>query len=300
MDLSRTEAVLVELGAGSRSALREVIWRTGIRRIVQMDEMPSPKSEEFLNADVILIGADGPGPESLSLIRQIRQSASTANPFAFVFATHFEPTREAITGALEAGVDMILGKPLSTAVLHQRMGVQMASARKWMVSSNYIGPERPAGPGSGQGTRLAAPHLLQMKAAGARVEDIRAAVESTKAQVVQQRKLHLAYQTAFVVARAEVAPTDPAALAELKQLRPMIQELLPQIEDPDRRFEAQIAADELLARLSHLSSGAEANAMSYGPAVALAAQVFCLSVGRGQVERAVTEIRAAAKMLHGR
>jgi hypothetical protein len=40
--------------------------------------------------------------------------------------------------------------------------------------------------------------------------------------------------------------------------------------------------------------------MSYGPAVALAAQVFCLSVGRGQVERAVTEIRAAAKMLHGR
>jgi hypothetical protein len=86
MDLSRTEAVLVELGAGSRSALREVIWRTGIRRIVPMNEIPSPKSEEFLDADVIVIGADGPGPESLSLIRQIRQSASTANPFAFVFA----------------------------------------------------------------------------------------------------------------------------------------------------------------------------------------------------------------------
>lgn len=298
VDLSKTEAVLVELGAGSRSALREVVWRTGIRRIVQMDEIPSPKSEEFLNADVILIGADGPGPESLSLIRKIRQSASTANPFAFVFATHFEPTREAITGALEAGVDMILGKPLSTAVLHQRMGVQMASPRKWLVSSNYIGPERPAGPGSGTGTRLA--DLLQLKAAGARVEDIRAAVESSKAQVVEQRKLHLAYQTAFVVARAEVAPTDPAALAELKLLRPMIQELLPQIEDPDRRFEAQIAADELLARLSHLASGVQANAMSYGPAVTLAAQVFCLAVGRGQVERAVTEIRAAAKMLHGR
>ena len=217
-----------------------------------------------------------------------------------MFATHFEPTREAISGALEAGVDMILGKPLSTAVLHQRMGVHLAAPRKWMVSSSYIGPERPAGPGSGTGTRLAAPHLLQMKAAGARVEDIRAAVESTKAQVVQQRKLHLAYQTAFVVARAEVAPTDPAALAELKQLRPMIRELLPQIEDPDRRFGAQVAADELLARLSHLSSGAQATAMSYGPAVALAAQVFCLAVGRGQVHRAVTEIRAAAKMLHGR
>jgi DNA-binding response OmpR family regulator len=169
MDLSRTEAVLVELGAGSRSALREVIWRTGIRRIVQMNEIPSPKSEEFLNADVIVIGADGPGPESLSLIRQIRQSASTANPFAFVFATHFEPTREAISGALEAGVDMILGKPLSTAVLHQRMGVHLAAPRKWMVSSSYIGPERPAGPGSGTGTRLAAPHLLQMKAAGPQV-----------------------------------------------------------------------------------------------------------------------------------
>jgi DNA-binding NarL/FixJ family response regulator len=295
MNLSTTEGILIEPGAGSRSALREVMWRAGVRRIVQFDDMPSAKSEEFASADVILIGLDGTTPEALSIVRQVRQRVSAANPFAFVFATHFGPTRESIIGALEAGVDTVLGKPLSAATLSQHVAAQIASPRKWLVSSNYVGPERAAGPGSGQGTRLTAPHVLQLKTSGASSKEIQDAVRKTWTEVAQHRALHTAYQVGVWVARAEAAPTDPAAIADLKLLGPMLTDLMPQIEDPDRRFEAQIAADELLARVSNLPVAAAARVASLSPALVLAAQILCLTVGRGQVDRAVGEIRAVAR-----
>lgn len=295
MNLDTAEGILIEPGAGSRSALREVMWRTGVRRIVQFDDIPPVRSEELATADVILIGLDGATSEALSVIRKVRQWASTANPFAFVFATQFEPTREAIVGALEAGVDTVLGKPLSVATLRQHMTTQIAAPRQWLVSSGYVGPERRTGPGSGRGTRLAAPHLLQMKSAGVPVGQIQDAVRRTWTEVAQHRALHSAYQVGFWVARAEAAPTDPAAIADLKLLGPLLTELMPQIEDPDRRFEAQIAADELLARVSFLPAAAAARVASLTPALALAAKILCLTVGRGQVERAVGEIRAAVR-----
>jgi CheY-like chemotaxis protein len=295
MNLDTTEGILIEPGAGSRSALREVMWRSGVRNIVQFDGIPSARAEEFATADMIVIGLDGTTPETLAIIRQIRQWASTANPFAFVFATQFEPTREAILGALEVGVDTVLGKPLSAATLRQHMTTQLATPRRWLVSSNYVGPERRTGPGSGKGTRLAAPHLLQLKSAGASAADIQDAVRRTWTDVAQHRALHSAYQVGFWVARAEAAPTDPATNADLKLLGPLLTELMPQIEDPDRRFEAQIAADELLARVSFLPVAATARVAALGPVMTLAAKILCLTVGGGQVDRAVTEIRAAVR-----
>ena len=294
VDLGTIEGILIEPGAGSRSALREILWQAGVRKILQMEEMPAPDTAELANADMIVIGVDASAPDAVALIGSVRHRASVANPFATIFATQFEPTHERIAGAMSAGVDTVLNKPLSIAALRQRMAAHVASRRDWLVSASYIGPIRATGQGSGPGTRLPAPHVVQMKATGATTDAIRVAVDIAWTDVARQRVLHTAYQIAFRVARVEAVPTDRQAQADLKGVGALVRDLMPRIEPAELRFEAQIAADELLARLSGLPASGVARATSLDAAVRLAAEILCLSVGKGQPDRAAVEVRAAA------
>lgn len=295
LNLGSVEGILIEPGAGSRSALREILWQVGVRKILQVEDVPPAGSDELANVDMIVIGVDDPGPDAVAMIGNVRQRASAANPFATVFATQFEPTHERIAGALAAGADTVLNKPLSIATLRQRMAVHVAGPRDWLVSASYIGPARASGPGSGSGTRIAAPHVVRMKATGVPADEIRVAVDSAWTDVARQRLLHSAYQIGFRVARAEAAPADLQVLADLKGVAALVRDLMPRVEPQERRFEAQVAADELLARIRNLPVSDAARRASLDAAVRLAAEILCLSVGKGQPERAAAEIRAAAR-----
>lgn len=295
MNLGVVESLVIEPGAGSRSVLREILWQAGMRRVTQLDDVPAADATELANADMILIGVDAPGPAALQMIGRIRHRASAANPFASVFATQFEPTPERVSGALAAGVDTILNKPVSLATLRQRITAHVAQPRDWLVSAGYIGPVRATGPGSGRGTRITAPHVVRLKATGASNDEIRIAVDTAWSDVARQRTLHTAYQVAFRVARAEAAPADPDAIADLKGLSALLRDLIPRIEPQDRRFEAQVAADELLARVSVLPAAVVPRAASLDAAVRLAAEILTIAVGKGQPDRAAAEIRAAAR-----
>jgi hypothetical protein len=295
VDLGAIEGILIERGAGSRSALRDVLWQIGVRRILQFEEVPPAGLAELASVELIMIGLDAGAPNAVTMIKQVRHRASAANPFASIFATQFEPTRDTLVGALAAGADTVLNKPLSVAMLRDRMAAHIVAARNWLVSASYIGPERPSGPGSGAGTRVAAPHVMQLTAQGASTTSVQGAVDSAWVEVARHRALHTAYQIAFRVARVDAAPSDPEAIAELKPIAGMLRDLIPRIEPSDRRFEAQVAADELLARISVLPASMPARVGTLDAAVRLAAEILCFTVGKGQADRAAAEIRVAAR-----
>jgi DNA-binding response OmpR family regulator len=239
----RAEIVILfgEVQVGARMALRQTLLREGFEKIWDFQSLM--ELEEHLNAafpDLVfidtLLGQEttdltrampSDGGKVSEIIRAIRHGEVGANPFVPVVATTWDPSSALVNDILNAGADDLLVKPLSGATMMDRINALIQRRKNFVVTSDYIGPDRRRDTprqemtGAMQVPLLSPPNPLatKMKGDGVSLAALRSQINEMKHQVNEQRLKRSAFQAAFLTIEilAAAKNSNAAALRENSQ-----------------------------------------------------------------------------------
>ena len=92
--------------------------------------------------DLVITDTKMPGGEIFELISRMRCGEVGDNPFAPVIMLTWDANADVIRNAAACGVDDILAAPISPAELFGRIKTLVSKRKPFVVTSDYIGPDR--------------------------------------------------------------------------------------------------------------------------------------------------------------
>ena len=140
--------------------------------------------------DLALCDAQG-GEEVCRIIQALRQEPESPNPFVIVLVMAWSMNADLMNSFSNAGVDGLILRPFSTAVLKKRIAAHTSSRKSFVVTSEYVGPDRREEQSRPSGVVLLdPPNSLMMKTDG-RSEPIAAARKFNTELCAARAKLDL-------------------------------------------------------------------------------------------------------------
>jgi DNA-binding response OmpR family regulator len=137
------EALIYDPVSANRMATRSALYALGFRKIETVSSVkafadhlrkrpPDLALCEMQNADGDLCG----------VIQALRQGTEGFNPFIVIIATAWEKTAGLISRVVNSGADDLLLRPFSTAVLQNRIDAHIQRRKGFVVTTDYVGPDR--------------------------------------------------------------------------------------------------------------------------------------------------------------
>lgn len=187
-----------------RYVLRSTVVRHGYREVQEYGRTPALKAALVQRTpDLIIIDAELPDGDACQLIADIRANKICDNPFVPVIITAWQPGADMVRKMVNSGADDLLVKPISPAFLLQRIEVLAGARKPFVVTSDYIGPDRRKDVNRGDGgvPLFDVPNTLRAKARGEFVDPIELSrsVASALLAINDQRMKRNAFQVAFAV-----------------------------------------------------------------------------------------------------
>lgn len=164
-----TAAVLLfDPHAAMRRASRAALEDMGFAHITPVGDLRAFSHKLDHDAfDLIIAEAFMDHHPVYDTVRAIREGDLCDNPFVSVLLTCWPRPADDIRRALDTGADDLLLRPFSAAQLCERIQQLAASARPYVVTSDYIGPDRRRGPArTNASPGFRAPNLLRARAEG--------------------------------------------------------------------------------------------------------------------------------------
>jgi len=171
-------------------------------------------SEEVSNKtyDLIIAESHDTGGAVGGLMRKIRTGEIGDNPFVIAITTSWNNETDHIQNLVDAGIDDILLRPFSTQNLQSRLGSLVDCRKNFVVTSDYIGPDRRDDAARKTGTLKAftPPNTLKAATVGDTKshEKITAEIITMKADVTKERVRRLAMK---IVVSMQVKLDNPEA-----------------------------------------------------------------------------------------
>jgi DNA-binding response OmpR family regulator len=151
--------------SANRTATRAALYALGFRRTETVSTI-----EAFVEAmqksppDIALCEAQGADEELCATIQQMRQGGSGYNPFIVVIVTAWEKSTTLINRVVSSGADDLLLRPFSTALLGQRIESHIERRKSFVITTDYVGPDRRKDQSRASNTELfEPPNSLRMK-----------------------------------------------------------------------------------------------------------------------------------------
>ena len=86
--------------------------------------------------------AQGAETELCAMIQALRQGATGYNPFIVIIVTAWENNNALVGRVINSGADDLLLRPFSTAVLGNRIRTHVERRKGFVITSEYVGPDR--------------------------------------------------------------------------------------------------------------------------------------------------------------
>ena len=209
-----------------RDGIRGGLYGQGFRYIMVTDKMSVVETAVATNSvDLMICETELPDGDLYDLVHKIRHHELGDNPFIVVTALITEPTPKMVKKIFDAGCDDLIPKPISTGLLFERV-LNLARNRKpFVVTSDYIGPNRRAKPrpGTQQNPEIDVPNPLTAKAADdTSAEDLQAEIDKVANVLNEQKMERHAYQINYLVERIvplyEDGTADESVISHLDRL----------------------------------------------------------------------------------
>lgn len=303
MPHSPPRVVLAEPPGEVRSAFLATLKEVGteaVELISRFEELVEELSAGSLDL-LVLNYAFGEG-KGYRLVKELRldKMGPKANPFLPVVMTTWDNGGGPVKAALSTGIDDLLIFPLPMGTLKKRVGALAQKRRPFVVTSDYIGPERRSDPNrKSEVPHFDPPNTLGRKLAGEAVSDEQIAAEMQKVrdEVSAEKLRRDAFQITFLsrlivddhkagvgtdvlldrlskVAKMSEGLLDRATEAQAATLRPMIQTLVGTIGDCDSDLDIESQTFKRTLRLLEpVSQGITLAVREHGDAGALADEV---------------------------
>ncbi len=116
--------------------------------------------------DLLVLDLDLPDGSALGVVQEIRQGRLGRNPFLPIILLTWARQPKVLQRAVSSGIDLILVKPVSPAQLFSRIDGLVAQRRPFIVTADYVGPDRRGHAMSGDAQRYEVPNTLKEKLEG--------------------------------------------------------------------------------------------------------------------------------------
>ena len=254
--------------------------------------------------ELLLCEATAGDSEVLQFVRDVRAGEVGHNPFIAMLLTSWARDGGALKQAISSGADDVVIRPFSTSFLDDRVRTLVRARKPFIVTSDYIGPDRRRDPAreSGGVEPINAPNLLRsvVEGDGHDVEqDQRWIVEAREA--VDSERLRRLAMRIVVGVEAAVREMDRGARPQIdagdfgraaKELRLRLARM--------RCGEASQIAQALCEITTKLTEPEGFNKANLGLAKELAQGAYAAYAGGDQIERSAEEIERTVQALRKR
>ncbi len=220
-----------------RDAIRGGLYGQGFRYIMVTDRMSVVETAVATNkVDLMVCDTELPDGDLYDLVHKIRHHELGDNPFILVTALITAPTPKMVKKIFDAGCDDLIQKPISTGLLFERV-LNLARNRKpFVVTSDYIGPDRRTEPqpGTQQNPPIDVPNPLKTKTDDTSEVDLQAEIDKVANVLNEQKMERHAHQINHLVER--IVPLYEDGTADESIVR-HLDRLLYVSEDISRRLE---------------------------------------------------------------
>ena len=137
------ETLIYDPVPSNRTATRSLLYHLGFRRIDTVSSLETlNEMMQRRPPDLALCEAQGSESELCSMIQNLRQGATGYNPFVVIIVTAWEKSATLVSSVLNSGADDLLLRPFSTALLGQRIVGHIERRKGFVITSDYVGPDR--------------------------------------------------------------------------------------------------------------------------------------------------------------
>ncbi len=166
LSFDSVDVLIYDPVSSNRTATRSAMYSLGFRKTETVSTL-----EAFIEAvqsnppDIALCEAQGAADELCSTIQQLRQGSAGHNPFIVIIVTAWEKNTTLINRVVSSGADDLLLRPFSTALLGQRIESHVDRRKGFVITTEYVGPDRRRDSGREPQVELfEPPNSLKMKA----------------------------------------------------------------------------------------------------------------------------------------
>ncbi|MEE9545324.1 MAG: response regulator, partial [Rhodospirillales bacterium] len=150
-------------------SLKTLLRNTGFSSmgsVKNLGDIKAALAEE--NPDLMICEWPFPEGDPGGLIHALRHHEVGSNPFLPVIIVTGDPTPDLVGKVIDSGADDLIIKPLSSAVLLERIEGLVRARKPFIVTSDYIGPERRKNkhPDALEIPLIEVPNTLREKASG--------------------------------------------------------------------------------------------------------------------------------------
>ncbi|MBS0274426.1 MAG: hypothetical protein JSR55_08495 [Proteobacteria bacterium] len=159
------ETLVYDPVAANRTATRSLLYTIGFRRIETVSTLSDlHECMKRRPPDLVLCEAQGVEADLCKMIQDLRQGATGYNPFVVIIVTAWENSGALVTSVINSGADDLLLRPFSTTVLGARILSHVERRKSFVITTDYVGPDRNKEPGKRSNVQLfQPPNSLKLK-----------------------------------------------------------------------------------------------------------------------------------------
>ncbi|MCP5368171.1 MAG: response regulator transcription factor [Hyphomicrobiales bacterium] len=238
-DFDAIKVLLVDSHWQLRSTFAASLQAQGFRDVVSTARLETVR--RMLAAtpiDLLIVDLERFEREICTLAGRLRSGESDLNQFTIMIALAADTGMARTMRIIDAGFDDLLVKPFSLEDLHRRIGRFLRIRRRFIVASDYIGPDRRHKPRHAWGSdpAIEVPNTLAEKAGGAPVATgLRARMAAARREIDRVRIELCAGQIAWLVDRIRLSHADgpgdsggggTSIAVHMRELRRVVEEAL--------------------------------------------------------------------------
>ena len=205
INLENIEVVVIDPDRSIRQMIRNILSDAGVKRIEVGATMADlMASLQVGTPDLLIADHNLEGGVFCDFVHRLRHHETTHNPFMPIIATAWNPTHDVIREIIQSGVDHIITKPLSASQLTNRIKVIARARKPFVVTSQYIGPDRRGDERESEIERVRVPNTLHTKAVAGKTPDmdlVQSEIDRCITSINTQKLDRNAQQVAFLVER---------------------------------------------------------------------------------------------------
>lgn len=237
LDLRQVSGFIVDPEVNTRRLLRSILGRMGIKAVQEFSGTTEAIGALAKSApDFMMVDADFNDGEGLRFISALRHNQFATNPFIGVIAMTWQPTPGLMVRFTGSGADDLMVKPFSTNKVQERILNLVDGRRPFVVTSDYIGPDRRKTP-RGEGQQLPlfpVPNTMRLKTLGcfdraSVAEEIATALTAINEQKIVRQGFHVAFLVEFAISGLTVDPPQRQAVEHLLRVPAVLDDLMRRI-----------------------------------------------------------------------
>ncbi|GEM_PF-170282 len=197
--------LLADTNGQVRYGLKGSLFHEGFRDIIDTASYVAVQDAVARNVvDVVVMDVDLPGGDVCDLVHQMRHHKVGNNPFIVSILLTSDPTQDLVRRMVDSGADDLVVKPVSPDGLIQRLKTLTRGRKPFVVTHDYIGPDRRKGQREGSEVipMMEVPNPLRSKAiANSDVGSLQRMIDAAAARINQQKMERYSVQIGYLAQR---------------------------------------------------------------------------------------------------